>query len=188
MDEQRVIQKCLNGDVQEFELLVRKYQASIMALAVNMVGDVDEARDVAQDTLVQAYVNLHRFDIERKFKTWVLSIAAKRSIDHLRKRKTFFKFFNQQVKRLGEKPAASPSPLQKSDLFRQLLKGLRTRERTAVILKFNENYSAREIAEVLGCSENTARVHLFNAKVRLRHELQKMEVNYSLSTMQEVLK
>jgi RNA polymerase sigma factor (sigma-70 family) len=63
--------------------------------------------------------------------------------------------------------------IEESPLFYPLLKVLNAKERSALSLKLNENYSAREIAEILKCSENTVRVHLYRARRKLKTELQK---------------
>ena len=65
--------------------------------------------------------------------------------------------------------------LAESEFFSPLLKQLKPRERLALMLKMEENFSAREIAEVLNCSESTARVHVFNAKRKIRRILDGME-------------
>ncbi|MDQ1353686.1 MAG: type pilus assembly protein PilQ [Acidobacteriota bacterium] len=80
--------------------MVKKYQSHVIALAINILGNRDDALDMAQETFVQVYTNLGRFDTQRNFKTWVLSIAAKRCLDHLRKRKSIFKYFLKQTKGL----------------------------------------------------------------------------------------
>lgn len=163
-----IIEKSLKGDVEAFEVLVKKYQPSLIALAWNILGDPDEARDVAQETFFQVYTHLDRFDLTKNFKTWLFSIAVKRSIDHTRKRKSFLKYFNLQTKEMN--PAAQPETIgiEESEMFNPLLKKLKQKERIAISLKVNGGYSAKEIAAVIDCSESTARVHLFNARKKLK--------------------
>lgn len=163
-----IIEKSLQGDPEAFAGLVKKYQASLIALAWNILGDPDDARDIAQESFLQAYTHLERFDINRSFKTWLFSIAVKRSIDRTRKKKSFLKYFNLQTKEMNPGVEERGKSIEDSELFYPLLKKLNQKERTAISLKVNEGYSAREIGEVIKCSENTARVHLFNARKKLK--------------------
>ena len=163
-----IIEKALKGDIEAFEALVKKYQASLIALAWNILGDPDDARDVAQETFFQVYTHLDRFDLKRNFKTWLFSIAVKRSIDHTRKKKSFFKYFNLQTKEMNPGAKTKAVDIEDSEIFYPLLKKLKHKERIAISLKVNEGYSAKEIAAVINCSESTARVHLFNARKKLK--------------------
>ncbi len=167
------IKKTLDGELAAFEALVTKYQATLLALAWNMMGDRDEACDVIQETFLQAYTNLERFDISRNFKTWLFSIAAKRCIDRLRKNRSFLKYFNFRSKEIKENNhRLEPfTPIEQSETFLPILKSLNPKERIAICLKTNEDYSAAEIAKVIACSEATARVHLFNARRKLKETL-----------------
>jgi RNA polymerase sigma-70 factor, ECF subfamily len=171
IDDNIFIEKSLQGDLEAFAGLVKKYQESVIALGWNILGDRDEARDIAQETFIQAFTHLERFDATRSFKTWIFSIAAKRSIDRLRRQKSFWKYFNRQTKEQYLETAQTNMMIEDSRVFSPLLKRLNPKERMAISLKINEGYSAKEIGAVIKCSESTARVHLFNAKKKLKQEL-----------------
>lgn len=167
-DERLIISECLEGNAGRFDVLIIRYQSAIFALGMNILGDPDEAMDVCQDTFAQAYINLHRFDMERKFKNWLLGIAVKRSLDRIRKKKSFLAFFDRYAREGKTSDHFKTHGIEESVVFRQFLKQLNPRERTALSLKMNEGYTAKEIAEVLRCSENTAYVHLFKAKQKIK--------------------
>jgi RNA polymerase sigma-70 factor (ECF subfamily) len=170
-DELKLIESCLQGNRVDFETLVKKYGNNVMALAVNITGNHDDALDAVQETFVQAYSNLDRFDRRRKFKTWLLGIAVKRCLDILRKRKSFLNYFlkhSNDFQEERERAYMKNKSLEDSELFLPLLKKIKEKERVAIVLKVNEGYSAREIGTVLNCSESTVRVHLFNARRRLK--------------------
>ncbi|MCP5105198.1 MAG: sigma-70 family RNA polymerase sigma factor [bacterium] len=171
MDENKIIQTCLAGDVDAFEKLVEHYQSRVIALAWNILGDHDDARDAAQDAFIQAYKNLHRYDSQWSFKTWLMGITVKRSLDRIRKQKSFLKFFKYRSETMREETRPTSHSIEQSEIFNPLLKLLNERERTALCLKVNEGYSAREIGALLNCSETTARVHLFKAKKKLKKAL-----------------
>lgn len=171
MNEKEIIEACLNSSVDAFGTLVEHYQSRVIALAWNILGDPDEARDTAQDTFIQAFKNLHRFDINRNFKTWLMAITVKRAFDRIRKQKSFLKYFKHHSETSDFHAPAACRTIEDSEIFQPLLKTLTKKERTAVSLKINEDYSAREIAHVLNCSDATARVYLFKAKKKLKKAL-----------------
>jgi RNA polymerase sigma factor (sigma-70 family) len=169
-EEKQVIAMCLAGDIETFAMLVNRYEANVKALAWNITGSSEDAREISQDTFLQAFQNLRLFDQNKPFKNWILGITIKRSLDKIRKQKTFLNFFKQYSR---EVPTAKEEirPIEESPIFHPLLKRLNERERTALSLQVNENYTAKEIGQLLNCSENSVRVTLFKAKKKLRKGL-----------------
>jgi RNA polymerase sigma factor (sigma-70 family) len=165
--EAQIINACLCGNREGFEILVNRYESHVKALAWNITGNSEEAQEITQETFLQAFKNLHLFDTGRNFKNWLLGITIKRSIDKIRKQKSFLNFFNRYSL---EVPISKKEirPIEESPLFNPLLKRLQERERIALSLQINENYTAKEIGNILSCSENSVRVLLFKAKKKLR--------------------
>ena len=75
------------GDSAAFTELVDKYKQPVMNLVTRMLRDPTEAEDVAQNVFVQVYRSAHRYETTAKFSTWLFTIARRRAIDHLRRRK-----------------------------------------------------------------------------------------------------
>ncbi|MCK4836112.1 MAG: sigma-70 family RNA polymerase sigma factor [Candidatus Aminicenantes bacterium] len=171
MNETAIIQQSLAGNPDAFAQLVNRYQCNVIALAMNITGDADDARDVAQDSFMQAFTNLHRFDRNRTFKKWLMGITVKRSIDRVRKNKSFLKFFKRYMRVAKTEDTLNTKMIEDSLIIHPLLKKLNGKERSILSLYINESYSAKEIGTMLNCSENTIRVHLFNARKKLKKEL-----------------
>lgn len=155
-------------------MLVTKYQANILTLCWSILGDKEEAKDVTQEAFIQAYLNLHRFDMTRSFKNWLYSIAYRKCIDRKRKEKSAIKFLKSTAKvaRLNSDCKKEERRIEDSEVFSSIMNKLNAKEQTAISLKVNEGYLAREIAEVLDCAESTVRVLLFNAKRKLKRLLE----------------
>ena len=179
MTETELIQSAQLGDRDAFAGLVACHEKKLLALCWNMMGDREEARDAAQEALLQAFQNFARFDAGRSFAKWLLGIGAKRCLDRLRKRRTFLKYF-QEFGREGngatqpgpEGPADAPAMGDAGDgRAGRLLQKLTPKERVAISLAVFDDFSAREIAALQGCSESTVRVRLFNARVKLKKEV-----------------
>lgn len=187
MQEQKNIAECLAGNIDAFAPLVRKYQCQLIAVALRLLGDEDEARDAAQEAMVQAFKHLHRFEVGRSFKTWIVAIVVKRSLDRLRKRNSFLKFFTVEGRQLPSYHRPQNRDIKDSTLFRPHLKILKPKEYLAIVLDVNDGFSAREIAEVLECSESTVRVHQFNARKKLKKALIDAEKKHAPKTKREVV-
>jgi len=174
MDDTKVISRCLSGEKEAFEVIVKKYQANILFLSWSILGDEEEAKDVTQEAFIQSYLNLNRYDRNRSFKNWLYSIAYKRCLDRKRKEKSlkgFLRRFNKELD-LNDEVEKRERRLEDSEIFNSLLKRLNKNERAAICLKINEGYSAREISEILDCAESTAWVHIFHAKRKLKELLE----------------
>ena len=85
--EAQWISEAKAGDKDAFAKLVEKYQKPVYSVCYRMLGTPTAAEDAAQEAFIRAYQALDRYDPERSFATWILSIASNYSIDQLRKKK-----------------------------------------------------------------------------------------------------
>jgi RNA polymerase sigma-70 factor (ECF subfamily) len=177
MKDNQLVRECLQGETEEFKKIVEKYRGKTMVLALNMLGNREDAEDACQETFLQTYRNLNRFDTQKSFSNWLLSILYKRCLDQLRKRRRFFAFFKRAKDEVEESfrlPSLKPSS-QNPHLHSHLEK-LSPKERITLYLWAGEGYTSIEIAEVLKCSPNTARIHLHKARKKIKSLLEKENV------------
>ena len=92
MNDSQLVKSCLQGEVDEFKKIVDRYRGKVMALALNILGNYEDAEDACQDSFIQAYRNLDRFDTRKSFSNWLFSILYNRCFDQLRKRRRFYNF------------------------------------------------------------------------------------------------
>ena len=169
VEEKEIIEGCLRGSPVSSRAMVEAYGNLVMAVALNVIGNRQDAEDVCPETFLQGFRPLDRYDPTRNFKTWLLTIVTRRSLDMIKKKRRFSAFtararFEPAVAERGGNPhPADPKPLPSA-----LLRRLSPRERTALCLWANEGYTARDISEVLACSASTARVYLFNARRKIK--------------------
>src|SRR5260370_9570543 len=83
-DDRTLIERAQAGDRPAFELLVQHYDRQVLRLALNVLGNAEDARDVYQEAFLKIYRNLHRFRFECAFYTWVYRIVTNFCLDHLR--------------------------------------------------------------------------------------------------------
>src|SRR4030042_2319781 len=173
MDEQELIAGCLRGRIEDFRMIVERYSAPAMALAMNVLGNRDDAEDGCQELLIQVYRHLKSYDKDRSFKNWVYTILYRRCLDHLKRRRRSAELGKKMGREtLLATPANPGHSYPPRSLPSELLEVLKTKERTALCLWANEGCTAQEISEVLRCSASTARVYLFQARKKIKKLLE----------------
>jgi len=173
MNDTQLVRECLHGEVEEFRKIVEKYRGKALALALNILGNREDAEDACQEMFLQTYHNLDRFDMNKSFSNWLFSILYKRCLDLLRKRRRFFDLY-KKAKREAAGMASSPglNPSTPNLHLHHLLERLSPKERTTLYLWAGEGYTSKEISEVLKCSPNTARIHLHKARKKIKFLLE----------------
>lgn len=176
MDEERAwILQAQQGSDEAFTRLVETYQRSVYNLCYRMLGDAYKAEDAAQESFLRAYKNLHRYDSNRSFATWLLSISAHYCIDSLRKKKlsTFSLYDDEGSPReyLADHAALHPegAVLKKAQEaeMQVLLQSLKETDRAAIILRYWHDASEKEIAETLGITVSAVKSRLHRARRKL---------------------
>jgi RNA polymerase sigma-70 factor (ECF subfamily) len=169
MDEREMVSACLMRRAGAYQRMVETQGPLVLAVALNILGNREDAEDVFQETFIQVFRNLDRYDPTRSFKTWLLTIVYRRSLDMIRKKRRFSEF-TVRAKHEPALAATNPGPVpgNSGPLPSRFLRGLSPKERTALCLWANEGYTARDISGVLGCSASTARVTLFNARRKIK--------------------
>jgi RNA polymerase sigma-70 factor (ECF subfamily) len=180
--EAQWIAESKTGDMDAFAKLVEKYQKPVYSVCYRMLGTPTAAEDAAQEAFIRAYQALDRYDPDRSFATWILSIASNYSIDQLRKKKvTLLSMDNEKYGWLAP-PDPGPSPektildKEKQALVQDILAELPETDRAAVILQFWHDYSYDEIAEALDLSSSAVKSRLFRARRLMAEKWQEMQL------------
>jgi len=179
--DRELIQRTLGGDGAAFGVLVERFQRKIFRVAYAIVRDDMEADTVTQDTFVQAYTNLAKFQGRSEFETWLTRIAINKSRDSLRRRRfvsLLVRNDNDEEEYVVEPVDGRPDP-ERELLSRQLRvaidraeRSLSPQQKVIFRLRHYENLSLEEIARQLGLRAGTARAHLFRAVHKIRKELE----------------
>ncbi len=169
--EAKWLELALHGDEDAFCRLMELYQKPVFNLCYRMTGDPQEAEDAAQETFLRAYQNLKRYDPQRSFATWLLSIAAHYCIDQIRRRKALI----TPLDALPEEtiPDADPGPekqatrLEEQRMLRSLLDQLGPQDRAAVVLRYWYDLSDEEIGQSLSLTVSAVKSRLHRARREL---------------------
>lgn len=171
------VQRTLAGDPQAFGELVQRYERDVFNLAYRMLYDRGEAEDAAQEAFLRAYANLDRYDMERPFKTWLLSITSNHCIDRLRRRRLTWLSLEEPLPPHPALTSDIPGPEEatlmneRNVLVQDLLSELSADYRVAVILRYWYDLSYAEIAEMLDTTESAIKSRLFRARQALAEQL-----------------
>lgn len=168
-----LIRRTLAGEAEAFDLLVRRYQEPIFRLTYRMTRNAEDAKDLAQDAFVQAYRGLHAFRQEARFSTWLYRIAMNLCLTH---RKTAAREVSDEPDdRLHDKREDALATLVATERTRAVedaIAALPPQQRATLTLRVHHGLSHREIAEILGCAEGTAKANYFHAIRALQRKLQ----------------
>ena len=143
--------------------------------AARILGDDEEARDIAQVAFIRAWENLAKYDPAWSFSTWLYRIATNLAIDVLRSRDSRDRTHQTHLRLVGDSEApTAPREVAEGEvqrIFGELAERLTPAQRAAFVLREVEGLSTAEVAQSMGCTEATVRNHVFQASAVLRREL-----------------
>ena len=151
-------------DKAAFNELVRKYQSPIRRFFLHQtLGDEQLSDDLAQDTFIKAYTNIHQFKGTAAFSTWLYRIAYNVLYDHHRRQRPTT---DTDCPAVANRCAANSEQGMKMDVYGALAR-LADKERTCVTLQLVDGYPIERIAEITGMAVGTVKSHIFRGKQKL---------------------
>ncbi len=185
-EDDELIREAQRGDRTAFDSLVRRYDQSVLRLALHMLGNEQDAQDVHQEAFLKAYRHLGNFRFECSFYTWLYRIVTNLCLDQLRRRKSRKEdpataldaggdemdlMANISDTRSMANPARELDRKRMGESINQALDKLTPRERMVFELKHYQGLKLRTIGEMLSTTEETAKNTLFRATRKLRANL-----------------
>lgn len=183
--DSRWVRQALEGSEEAFGRLLENYQRPVFSIIVRMVRDSALAEDLTQETFVKAFRSLSSFDQQRKFSSWLFTIAHNTTIDHLRRKSlpTIALDASANEEESGDlgflAVDSGPTPEERTshhELGRDLeqaLVGLRPDYAEILVLRFQEELSYEEISEVTGLPLGTVKTHLHRGRKALAKALRR---------------
>jgi RNA polymerase sigma-70 factor (ECF subfamily) len=180
VDDREAITRVRAGEVQAFRHLVEAYQARVYRLVRDYLRDHQDAEDVTQEAFVRAYRHLARYDIDRSFLPWLLTIAKNLAINHIKKRRAVAFEATHSVPDPSDDGGLQA--VETKDLacqIREAAERLPERYRMIFHLFYRDEMPVKEIAAVLEVPEGTVKSDLFRARVLIRQTLKGQGVKES---------
>lgn len=178
----RVIKKVKKGDQQAFGELIELYQHKVYQICLRMIGNRQEAEDLAQEAFLRAYLNIESYNIEKKFSSWLFRIATNLTIDRLRKKKADYYLDAEiagaegitmyaQLAADEELPEDQVVSLELQETIQNEIMRLPPKYRSAIVLKYVEDFSLKEISEILNIPVATVKTRIHRGREALRKRL-----------------
>lgn len=167
------------GDDQALAALVERYQNDIFRFCLHYLKNVESAREMAQETFLRIYTARARFEVDRKFKPWMLCIARNLCLNELKRRKTvqieaLEDFAGAMRESRTGPPEENPYEIllaqERHRFLLRILEGLPDDAREIVVLRYFQKLSAREIADIVNSTEGAVRTRLHRILKQMRDE------------------
>ena len=165
--DEELVELSKKDDSKAFEELMGRYVIRIFNFSRQYAKNIEDAEDIAQDTFFKAWKYIRRFKKDKRFKTWLFTIARNTALDHIRKKKIslFSEFDNTEQDISFSETIESSEPLP-SELFekdeniniiKELLQTLHPDHRSVIMLHYEQEMTFEEIAEVMEKPMNTVK-------------------------------
>jgi RNA polymerase sigma-70 factor (ECF subfamily) len=184
MNDEELIQRIIDKDHLAFKSLVDQYQQLVINTCYNLIGNRQDAEDVAQEVFLQVYKSAQKFRGEAKISTWLYRIAINRSLNFIRDKKRFgwlrslSSLLEGEVQQVADVPASnSDRPdvalenKERNVMVQKAIDSLPEKQRTAFVLHKYEGLSYQEIAKILEHSLSSVESLIHRAKLNLQKKL-----------------
>jgi RNA polymerase sigma-70 factor (ECF subfamily) len=160
-DEAALVLKCRQGDENSLRELVDRHRVRLIRTAANILRDAVEAEDVAQESFLKAFRELHRLRDNRAFSSFLYRICVRLCVDRLRLKKPEISPLEASIK-------VAPASIETKVLVERLLQKLPVELRTTLVLREIEQLSYEEVAKAMNVPVGTVRSRLHTARERFR--------------------
>ena len=173
-----IISRCKAGDKAAFHSVVQNCQGMVYSLSLKMLADIEEAKDVVQDTFIKVWQNIGSYDDRYGFNTWVYTIASRLCLDRLRKVRPIGP--DRADERIFETVADDSDPerqLESSEwvsVIKVLADELSGKQRLVFTLSQLEGLETARIMEITGLDADQIKSNLYAAKKNIGERLIKM--------------
>lgn len=172
MVSHEILAACRQGDPKAFEEVVKRTYKHVYTQALRLVGDRQDAEDVAQEAYLRVFRGLAGFREEAQFETWLYQIVANTAMSFLRKRQRFGAILSEPPDDSPALEVASDVAVEEQaadrDALVKALESLPVSLRTVVVLKDVYGLSCLEIGQYMGATEGAVKVRLHRARKRLK--------------------
>lgn len=176
-----------NGDREALGHLVRRYQNDVFRFCLHYLRDVERAKEIAQETFIRVQVSCQRFDETRVFRPWLLCIARNLSLNELKRKKTVLMESLEEYASVAREESGEISSVssdgpdhelmekERQEYLERLLLALDDDSREIITLRFFQQMSAREIAEIVGSTEGAIRTRIHRLLKTLRNKSEALD-------------
>lgn len=164
-----------SGDIDLFGEIVDRYEEKIKRYGRKFLKGIEDIEDIVQDIFIKAYQNIQSFDVKRKFSSWLYRIAHNEFVNALKKnKKKPLSFFELDILLPHSSSEEINQKLENQEILRGLdkyLNKLSPKYREPFILYYFEQFSYKEISDILHIPVSTVGIRLKRAKEKLKNKI-----------------
>ncbi len=179
-NEKDLVDRARMGDVEAFEQLIESCQKKVFNIAYKMIGNYDDANELAQEVFLKAFRSIKKFKGDSLFSTWIYKVTANVCLDEIRRRKKRIvlsldediELNDGEVKR--QIPDSSPTPDLEAetneikDAVNKSIQELPDDYKSVIILRDIQGFSYDEISTIVNCPEGTVKSRINRARQALK--------------------
>ena len=170
--EAELVKAAQQGDTEAFQVLVTLHQAVVLSFLYRFGNEPEIVQDLAQETFIKAWLALEKYNHRQKFRSWLLKIACRTTIDYWRRQRPTVSLDKVSLADTTIDLEGQVSRDQQAELVRQAILNLPEQSRTALILREYHQHTYREIAQILDIPLGTVMSRLSYARSVLKKRLQ----------------
>ena len=150
---------------EKFEIMINKYHDLLVSIAYSYMRDNFYAEDIAQESFIKLYRARKRFENEEHIKNWLIRVTINECLDALKNKTNELLIDNEYINNLSDTSDADKG---KNEDIYSCICSLKDEYKTIIILYYYDNYSLKEIANILKISESNASSRLVRARGKLK--------------------
>ena len=176
--ETDIVARCQRGEKEAFRWVVQKYQRMVFSLALKMLCDEEEAKDMVQETMIKVWQNMGEYDQQKSFTTWIYTIAVRLCLDRLRSMKRTVPMpEDEKVLRRFASDVDTHRTLENQEwvaIVRMLADNLSIKQKLVFTLVQLEGLSSQEVEEITGFDAKQVKSNLYVARQTIREQLKQL--------------
>jgi RNA polymerase sigma-70 factor (ECF subfamily) len=178
--ESEILQRSRNGDTEAFRRIVENHQQYAYAIAYRFLGNEADAEDVVQESFINVWMHLDKYDPRKKFTTWLYRIVANRCLDFIKSRNRRRETFSTDPERLDSgQPAEDPEKInddrERLGMVNALVCELPEKQRMVFILRDLQDLNMDETSEILKMSQASVKSNLCHARKFIREKIEQLD-------------
>ena len=173
-DDRYYIDKVKNGDPASYAFLVNRYKDMVYSIGLKILRDADDAQDLAQECFIKAYQQIHTFQGNSKFSTWLYTIAYRTAVTRLKENKVNTITLDEDQYEVPDNLPGQFEQLQAKQIKQQVQKAIQKLpeiDALLVTLFYINDLPIKEIEEITGLSKPNVKIKLYRARKVLEKEL-----------------
>lgn len=166
-EDSNLIQSILDGNIDSFNILVNKYEIIVLRFIYNMIKDKEAAEDITQEVFITLYNKLYLYDKSHKFLNWLLQISKNKCIDYIRKYKRVYESNIEDIPNVISREMSPEQAVEFKETKENIeayLNSLNEVDREILIIRYSQNLTFVDIAEILEMTESNVKRRYYKSK------------------------